>query len=197
MSAKGKNQRQLRKQVLRHVDATFDLPRLEFKKRVTPQKHAAKLVGVMVAGAVYAAGFGLAYYAWQSGKTEFDTFAKFSWMFMLPSSVIGVFGYLLSSNRREYAVAKDIMGYMLDLEGPHGLLWRYEPILRELHKDDLIAERLVDASRHGDLARVEPEDYAVLIHRLHQTLSSGEGTSLSAEAVDAFEQNLAEARSAA
>src|SRR3569832_2473605 len=49
MNIKGKNQRQLRKQVLRHVESTFDLARLEYKTRVTPQKHRAKLTGVMVA----------------------------------------------------------------------------------------------------------------------------------------------------
>lgn len=197
MSAKGKNQRQLRKQVLRHVESTFDLQRLEFKKRVTPQKHRAKLVGVMVAAAAYSVGFGLAYFAWQTGRTEYETFAKFSWIFMLPSSVIGVFAYMLSGNRREYAVAKDIMAHMLALEGAHGLLWRYEPVMRDLLKDDGLAQRLVEASRHGELAGVEPEDYAQLIQRLHEALRSGEGVSLSAEAVDAFEENLAEARNAA
>ncbi len=197
MSAKGKNQRQLRKQVLRHVESTFDLKRLEFKNRVTPQKHRAKLVGVMVAAAAYSVGFGLAYFAWQTGRTEYETFAKFSWIFMLPSSVVGVFAYMLSSNRREYAVAKDIMVHMLTLEGGYGLLWRYEPVLHELLKDDAVAQRLVEASRHGKMPAVEPEDYALVIHRMHEALRSGEGASLSAEAVDAFEENLAEARSAA
>lgn len=197
MSVKGKNQRQLRKQVLRHLEATFDLPRLEYKKRVTPEKHRAKITGVMVAGLAYVLGFGLAYYALKAGKTSYDTFSKFSWMFMLPASVIGVFGYLLSSNRREYKVAKDIIDYMNALEGRDGLLWRYEPVIAELLPGDALAEQLVERSQQGRLAKAEPEDFAILIHRLHGALSSGEGTSLSDEAVETLEHNLAEARSAA
>src|SRR3569833_3312911 len=99
MSVKGKNQRQLRKQVLRHVDDAFDLSRLDFKKRVTPQKHYAKLVGVVTAICVYAFGFWLAYFALKSGTTCDDTFMIFSWIFLLPASVIGLFSYLLSYNR--------------------------------------------------------------------------------------------------
>src|SRR3569832_1304285 len=197
MNIKGKNQRQLRKQVLRHVESTFDLARLEYKTRVTPQKHRAKLTGVMVAGVAYMLGFGLAFYALKAGPTSYDTFCLFFWFFMLPASVIGVFAFLLSSNCREYTVAKDIIDYMTQLEGHDGLLWRYAPILAELLRGDVIAEQLVERSRHGDLPKAEPEDFANLIHRLHEALTSGEGTSLSDEAVDALERNLAETRSAA
>src|SRR3569623_2224 len=105
MSVKSKNQRQIRKQELRHVDETFDQSRLDYKKRVTPQKHYAKLVVVVTAICVYAFGFGLAYYALKTGTTSDETFMKFSWISMLPASVIGLISYLLSSNRREYAVA--------------------------------------------------------------------------------------------
>lgn len=197
MSAKGKNQRQLRKQVLRHLEATFDLTRLEYKKRVTPQKHRAKLTGVVVAGVAYTFGFGLAYYALKMGTASQETFTKFSWVFMLPASVIGVFGYLLSSNRREYKVAKDIIDYMNALEGRDGLLWRYGPVIAELLPGDAVAEQLVERSEEGRLGKAEPEDFATLIHRLHEVLNSGEGTSLSDDAIDAFERNLAETRSAA
>src|SRR3569832_1763626 len=124
MNIKGKNQRQLRKQVLRHVESTFDLARLEYKTRVTPQKHRAKLTGVLVAGVVFLLGFGLAFFVLLVGFFCFVFFCMFLWIFMLPASVIGVFAYLLSSNRREYTVAKDIIDYMTQLEGHDGLLWR-------------------------------------------------------------------------
>src|SRR3569833_947472 len=197
MNIKGKNQRQLRKQVLRHVESTFDLARLEYKTRVTPQKHRAKLTGVMVAGVAYMLGFGLAFYALKAGTTSYDTFSKFSRIFMLPASVIGVFAYFLLCFRRVFSVAKDIIDYMTQLEGHDGLLWRYAPILAELLRGDVIAEQLAERSRHGDLPKAEPEDFANLIHRLHEALTSGEGTSLSDEAVDAMERNQAKTRSAA
>src|SRR3569623_501032 len=192
MSVKGKNQRQLRKQVLRHVDATIDLTLLDYKKRVTPQKHYAKLVGVVTAICVYAFGFGLAYYAVKTGTTNDETFMKFSWIFMLPASVIGLFSYLLSSNRREYAVAKDIREYLLDLEGRGGLLWRYGPVQAELLPDDPLVERTIESSRLGTLAAVEPEDLALVINQLHAALSSGEGTALSEAATEELERQLAE-----
>src|SRR3569833_2632115 len=106
MNIKGKNQRQLRKQVLRHVESTFDLARLEYKTRVTPQKHRAKLTGVMVAGVAYMLGFGLAFYALKACTTSYDTFSKFSWIFMLPASVIGVFAGRGAGGRRGGTGAK-------------------------------------------------------------------------------------------
>src|SRR3569833_2124209 len=114
--------RQLRKQVLRHVESTFDLARLEYKTRVTPQKHRAKLTGEMVAGVAYMLGFGLAFYALKAGTASYDTCRKFSWIFMLPASAFGVFAYLFSSNRREFSVAKVIFDFMTQLEVHVGLL---------------------------------------------------------------------------
>ena len=190
MTMKGKSQRQIRKQILRHVEDTFDLQRLNYKKRVTPLKHAAKLVGVVVAGIVYGLGFGLAYYAWKSGKADYETFSKFSWIFMIPSSVVGAFAYLLSSNRREFSIATDIFDHIDQVEGRAGMLWRYEPILLELLDDDAMVKHVITVSREGTFKGLEPEDYAKVVHQLHAILSSGEGRSISDEAAEAFERNL-------
>ena len=195
MTMKGKNQRQIRKQILRHIEDTFDLPRLEYKKRVTPLKHAAKVVGVVVAGVVYGLGFGLAYYAWKAGKADYEIFVKFSWIFMIPSSVIGVFAYMISANRREYGVATDIFDHIDHVEGRNGMLWRYEPILLELFGDDAVVKQVIDISRKGTFKGLEPEDYANVVHQLHAALSSGEGRSISDEAAEVFEANLAKATS--
>jgi len=190
MTMKGKSQRQIRKQILRHVEDTFDLQRLNYKKRVTPLKHAAKLVGVVVAGIVYGLGFGLAYYAWKAGKADYESFVKFSWIFMVPASVVGVFSYMLSSNRREFGVAKDIFDHIDHVEGRSGMLWRYEPILLELCGDDEVVRHVIAISREGTFKGLEPEDYAKVVHNLHTALSSGEGCSISDEAAEAFEGNL-------
>jgi len=190
MSMKGKNQRQIRKQILRHLEENFDLKRLEYKKRVTPLRHAAKLFGVIAAAIVYGLGFALAYYAWKAGKADYETFVKFSWIFMVPSSVVGVFAYMLNSNRREYGVAQDILDHIDHVEGAHGMLWRYEPILLEFYPDDELVKRLIAISRSGIFKGLEPEDYANLVHKLHAALSSGEERSVSDDAAAAFESNL-------
>jgi hypothetical protein len=187
---KGRNQRQIRKRILRHMEETFDLGRLEYKKRVTPLRHAAKIFGVTVAAAVYAAGFGLAYYAWKSGKADYETFVKFSWIYMIPSSVVGVFAYMLNSNRREFGVARDIFDHLDQVEGLHGMLWRYEPVLRELYGDDATVTQVIAASREGSFKGLEPEDYAGVVQRLHADLSGGETRTVSEAAVEAFEANL-------
>src|SRR3569833_2503881 len=197
MSVKGKNHRLFRLLVLWFVVATIDQSRLDYKKQETPQKHYAKLVGVVTAICVYAFGFGLAYYALKTGTTSDETFMKFSCIFMLPASFIGLFSYLLSSNRREYAVAKDIREYLLNLEGRDGLLWRYGPVLTELLPDDALVERIVESSRLGTLTAVEPEDLALVINQLHAALSSGGGTALSEAATEELERQLAEMASAA
>ena len=190
MTARGKSQRQIRKQIRRHLEDTFDLPRLDYKKRVTPLKHRAKLVGVAVAAVVYGLGFGLAYFAWRTGKTDYETFSKFVWIFMVPSSVIGAFAYMLNGNRREFRVAKDIFEHLDVVEGMHGMLWRYEPILLELFPDDQIVKHVVESSRTRSFVKLEPEDYAKVVHQLYAALDSGEGRSISDEAAAAFETNL-------
>ena len=190
MTARGKSQRQIRKQILRYLEDTFDLTRLDYKKRVTPLKHRAKLVGVAVAGIVYGLGFGLAYFAWKTGKADYETFAKFVWIFMVPSSVFGAFAYMLNGNRREFSVAKDIFDHIDVVEGASGVLWRYEPILTELFPDDQVVKQVLEASREKSFAKLEPEDYAKVIHQLHAALESGESRSISDEAADAFEDNL-------
>jgi hypothetical protein len=191
---KASSQRQIRKRIVRHMEETFDLKRLEYKKRVTPLRHAAKVVGVAMAAAVYAVGFGLAYYAWKSGRADYETFVKFSWIFMIPSSVVGAFGYMLNSNRREFGVAKDILDHMDHVEGPRGMLWRYEPVLRELYGNDAVVSHVLAASRKGSFQGLEPEDYAAVVQRLHADLSGGEASSISEESARAFEANLAKER---
>ena len=193
MTARGKSQRQIRKQILRHLETTFDLPRLDYKKRVTPLKHRAKLVGVAAAAIVYGVGFGLAYFAWKTGKTDYDTFAKFVWIFMVPSSVVGAFVYMLNGNRREFRVAKDIFDHMDVVEGRRGMLWRYEPIFAELFPDDEIVKHVLQCSRECSFAKLEPEDFAKVVHQLHAALLSGEERSISDTAAESFEINLAKA----
>jgi hypothetical protein len=126
----------------------------------------------------------------KAGKTDYETFTKFSWIFMIPSSVVGAFAYMINSNRREYGVAKDILDHIDQVEGQYGMLWRYEPLLLELYPDDDLVKNLITISRSGSFKGLEPEDYANLVHRLHAALSSGEERSISAEAAEAFERNL-------
>lgn len=190
MTVRGKSQRQIRKLILRHLENTFDLSRLDYKKRVTPLKHRAKLFGVAVATVVYGLSFGLAYFAWKTGRTDYETFAKFVWIFMIPSSVVGAFAYMLNGNRREFGVAKDIFDHIDVVEGRSGMLWRYEPILMELFPDDKVVKHVLEASREISFAKLEPEDYAKVIHQLFGALESGEGRSISDEAADSFESNL-------
>ena len=193
MTARGKSQRQIRKQIRRHIEDTFDLPRLDYKKRVTPLKHRAKLVGVAVAAVIYGLGFGLAYFAWKTGRTDYETFSKFVWIFMVPSSVFGAFAYMLNGNRREFRVAKDIFEHLDVVEGANGMLWRYEPVLTELFPEDHVVQHVLESSRARSFAKLEPEDYAKVVHQLYAALDSGEGRSVSDEATAAFESNLAKA----
>jgi len=192
MTLKGKSQRQIRKQILRQMEETFDLKRLEYKKRVTPLRHAAKLFGVLVAAGIYGLGFGLAFFAWKTGKSDYETLVKFSWIFMIPASVVGAFAYMLNANRREFSVATDIFDHMDHVEGPTGMLWRYEPLLLELCGEDSVIEHVVAASREGSFKGLEPEDYANVVQRLYAALSGGEGRSVSDEAAEIFENNLAQ-----
>lgn len=189
----GGGRRGLRRKVLRRLEGTFDLARLDWRRRVPPRRQEAVLLGVGTAMLLYGLGFGLAWGAFRGGAIDEELLTRVSWLLIFPSSVVGVLTYLIGANRREYRVARDVLEHMVEVEGREGLLWRYGPLVEALGLEDETARQVLKASREGDIARVEPEDYANLVHRLHRALRE-EGASLDPEAVRAWEALLRQGR---
>ncbi|HHM04713.1 MAG TPA: hypothetical protein ENJ19_03100 [Gammaproteobacteria bacterium] len=110
---------------------------------------------------------------------------------MIPASVVGAFVFLISANRREYSVLKDVMAHAADVEGQQGMLWRFGPLFDELGKSSAQVSKVLTLSREGRGADIEPEDYAETVRELYAALSGGGGRSISAEAAGKVESNLA------
>ena len=172
MSGKQPSKRNLRKNVLRRFDNTFDLARLDYERRTKPGKDGAKLIGIIFASVVFFAGFGLAYISHARGLIDDTFFNKVVWLFMIPASVVGGTAWLISANRKEFPIREDIRAHVTEFEGESGTLWRYEPALRELKLKKVDFEGLIEASREGRLIAMAPEDICAAIRGLHEYLSA-------------------------
>jgi len=196
MSNQQQSKRHGRKNVFRSFEQHITLSRLDYKPRIKPGKAMAKVVGLIFAAVVYLAGFGAAYISWSKGAIDANLLNKMSFIFMIPASVVGMFAFLISSNRREFPIREDIRAHVRDFEGENGYLWRFEPILNQMELKKIDIEWLIKASREGTLIEQAPEDICTTIQALHQALS-GNGQQISGSAVLQVEQNLADNRQAA
>ncbi|MFQ5470961.1 MAG: hypothetical protein ACE5EH_11765 [Gammaproteobacteria bacterium] len=192
MSVKNKKFRRARKILLSSLDELFDLERLDYQKRTKPLRDKSKLTGVLGAGAIYAVGFGVGYYAWKTGGVSYTNFAKLVWILMIPSSVMGVFFWMLSTNRKEYVVREDIRQYMSELEGDGGLLWRFIPLLSELKPDAHDWKQTLFRSKEGQLSEIAPDEYCAAVYGLYGLLQGNQQRKISAETAQEIEQNFSD-----
>ena len=196
MSNKQQSKRHGRKNVIRDFEKHITLSRLDYKPRVKPGKAMAKVVGLIFAAVIYLGGFGMAYISWSRGIIDANLLNKMSWIFMIPASVVGMFAFLISSNRREFPIREDIRAHVRDFEAETGYLWRFEPILNQLELKKIDIEWLIKASREGTLIEMAPEDICATIQALHQALS-GDGQQISGNVILQVENNLSSDNQAA
>ncbi len=190
MAGRKKGRRRSKRELVRQFAQTFDLQRLDYRRRIRPAGGKAKLYGVLAAFMIYSAGFGVGYYGWHNQAVAYEAFAKLVWLLMIPATVIGVFCWLLARNRLEYPIRRDISEYMRALEAADGLLWRYAPLLAELCPDNYACKEVMALSREGRLADIAPEDYCRAVHDLHQALASSTSRAVSAETSEELARNL-------
>ncbi len=191
MSSKQASKRNIRKSIQRRFDDTFDLARLNYKKRVKPAKDVAKVMGFAFAGIIYLIGFGLAYFSFSKGLIDVNFLNKLVWIFMVPSSVVGFFAFLITSNRREFPIREDIRAHVTDFEGDSGTFWRYAPILNKLELKKIDIEGLIEASQEGRLIKMAPEDICETIHALNTALRET-GDATKSNILAEVEQNFAD-----
>lgn len=194
--SKQPSKRNIRKALLRRFESQFDLKRLDYTRRAKPAKDMAKIMGFLFAGGVYLAGFGLAYFSWSAGRIEVELLNKLTFIFMIPSSVIGLFAFLLTGSRREFPIREDIRAHVTDFEGAEGTLWRYEPLLNQMDLKKIDIEGLIEASREGRLIKMAPEDICATIHALHQQLTNN-SVLTNTETLEAIERNFGDQAEAA
>lgn len=184
------SKRKLKKSIIDQIANSFDLERLDYEARTKPLRNRSKLAGALTALFIYALGFGGGYYGWRSQAVSYEAFAKLAWILMIPATIIGMFIWLLTANRREYDVRQDVLAYIKQLEGTGGLLWRFAPILSELQPNELTCKEMIMASREGNFEKMIPEDYSKAVFNLYNIVMKSSNRQISPETAAEFDKNL-------
>ena len=169
MAEKSKSSRRQRREIIARFEKHYDFERLDYDRRVAPLRGKAKLNGVMVAGFVYISAFMAGYFAWSSGKVEYELFGKLVWILMVPSSVVGIFAWLLSSNRREYEVRQDVRDCLSKSEANGGFLWRFTPLQEAMAADDYLSKKIMQQTRETG-SDIDPGDYGQVVSDFYKRL---------------------------
>ncbi len=188
--AQKKNKRRYKRDLLKQLEATFDLERLDYQKKTRPVQGKAILFGVLAAFLIYSLGFAAGYTGWQNNVVDYAMFAKMVWLMMIPASVIGVVTWLLVKNRLEYPVRCEMRDYIRVLEGEQGLLWRYLPLLNELGPENLICKEMMVRSGEGKIEDLDPEDYGKAVNELISLLRRSGSKAVSSGTMEELEKNL-------
>lgn len=191
MAEKKKNRRQVKKEILGHFERTFDVARLDYEKRARPIRNKTKLVGVIAAGIVYGLGFSVGLFGWKSGAVDVSVFSKLVWIMMVPATVVGFVTWMIVSNRREYPIREEVNGYIREIEGDDGVLWRYTPILSEFRPDDHVSKRVLQRSQEKSFSKIAPEDYGQAVTEIDAILTNSSENPLSIEVAEEVARNLA------
>jgi len=185
-----KSKRKIKRWIMQQFDRQFDLARLDFNKRMAPARHKPKLTGIIVAAAVYGVLLLLGNIGVSNNAIDQITLTKMSWVIMVPSSAIGIFVYMLISNRRQYDVIQDMKAYIALIEKDGGLFWRFQPIVELLLPDNGLAAQMVVGSRARDMEQLYPEDYGLSVHKLYDALNNMRGNTDNREIPEEVEKTL-------
>lgn len=178
--------RNVRKEVSRLFERSFDLDKLDYKKRGLALKPKSALIGLLVATVLYVIGFALAYTAMGRNLLPLEAFAKLVWIMMLPTTLVGIFAWQIAKNRMEYPIRSDIRDYMNDIEEGKGLLWKFSPLMDIVGIDDLNMKKAIAKSRESKIDELDIEDYTEAVAKFNQLLNEAEArefTTVIAESV--------------
>lgn len=190
MASKPKSKRNVKKEVVRLFERSFDLEKLDYKKRSIPLKPKSALVGLGVATALYVIGFALAYTAMGKNLLPLESFAKLVWILMLPTTILGVFAWQIAKNRMEYPIRQDVREYMNDLEENKGLLWKFSPLMDIVGIDDINTKKALAKSREGKIDDLDIEDYTEAVGKLNQLLIDTESRQFSTVIAESVLENF-------
>lgn len=190
MAAKQKNKRNVKKEVARLFEKSFDLEKLDYKKRSVPLKPKSMLVGLGVASALYITGFALAYTAMNNNMMPLESFAKLVWILMIPTTIMGVFAWQLAKNRMEYPIRQDVRAYMNEIEEGKGLLWRFAPLMDIIGIEDLNTKKAIAKSREGKIDDLDIEDYTEAVDKLHKLLVDTESRNFNTVIAESVLENF-------
>ena len=190
MAAKPKNKRNVKKEVVRLFAKSFDMEKLDYKKRSIPLKPKSAFVGLGVAFSLYALGVFLAYTAMGRNILPLESFAKLVWIMMIPTTIFGVFAWQIAKNRMEYPLRQDVREYMNELEEDKGLLWKFSPLMDIIGIDDINTKKALAKSREGKVDDLDIEDYTEAVDKLNQLLEDTESRQFSTVIAESVLENF-------
>jgi len=190
MAGKQKSKRNLKKEVARLFERSFDLQKLNYKKRSMSLKPKSMLVGLGVAAGLYIAAFALANYAMNNNVIPLEGFAKLVWIMMIPTTIVGALAWQIAKNRMEYPIRQDVREYMHGLEQTGGLLWKFSPLMDIIGIDDMTTKRALAQSKEGKWEDMEIEDYTEAVFALNKALEGTENKQFSTVVAEAVLENF-------
>jgi len=190
MAGKQKSKRNIKKEVSRLFDRSFDRDQLNYKKLSMPTKPKSLLFGLGAASAIYAAGFVLAYMAMQNNILPLEQFAKLTWIILIPVTIVGVTTWQISKNRMEYPIRQKILKYMAELEKDGGLLWRFSPLMDIIGIEDGITRKAIAKSSEGKVDELAVEDYTEAVEKLGQVIANTDNREFSTVVAEAILDNF-------
>jgi len=148
-------------------------------------------MGVGGASLLYGGVFSLGWYAQAQGVLDQEIFVKVTWMLTIPASVIGFLVWAITKGRGEFKLRKELTGYIAEVEGTQGLIWRFSPLIGNR---DAREGEIYEKSRQGDIGEREAEEYAEMVHRLFDLTRTEEASELDIDAVRRVSENFSRPR---
>jgi len=190
MAGKQKSKRNIKKEVTRLFERSFDMDKLNYKKRSLSTKPKSLLIGIGAATVLYAIGFALAYAAMQNNILPLEEFAKLSWIILIPVTIVGVTAWQISKNRMEYPIRQEILKYIADLEKEGGLLWKFSPLMDVIGIEDTNTKKALAKSNEGKFEELAVEDYTEAVYKLNQVLINTDNRQFSTVIAEAILDNF-------
>lgn len=186
----GKNTRRIRHRLLTRLNERLDRVELDYKAQTATLRPKSVLIAVASAFALYAAIFGVAFYAWHVHNVNYATFERLVWIVMIPCSVVGAIVYLIGSNRRQYDIEQRLKHRIRNYEGSNGLIWKLEPLITDLGLADAASSELIRLSAAGDIDGIDAKDYCNLVQRIFAALDQQSSQVITSETFNAVDSAL-------
>lgn len=190
MAGKQKSKRNIKKEVMRLFERSFDMDKLNYKKLSLSTKPKSLLIGLGAATALYGSGFALAYLAMQNNILPLEEFAKLSWIILIPVTIVGVTVWQISKNRMEYPIRQKILNYIAELEKEGGLIWKFSPLMDVIGIEDMVTKKAIAKSREGKFEELAVEDYTEAVDKLNQVLMNTDNRNFSTIVAEAILDNF-------
>lgn len=190
MAKKEKSSRRLKKDMLDYLQRAYDLSLFDFEKKLKPKTGQAKIAGLVAAIIVYSLGFAGSYYGWKFNNVSYDLFVKITWVLMIPASVVGAFAWMLAYNRVENAVRHEFMKIIRPIEGEHGMIWRFRPLMSTFEPNNTDAKKVMSQSEAGQYYEMDPEIYAKAVQTLFAGVTGNNAGRITAETAQEVDSNF-------